>query len=166
MSRFNKLPLFVPVSRYVRAYTTVQAPMTLRKYNDLRIHEFKGSSTGEIVHGYYDDVALLLMQKKYDKVNNLEYQSFMKDFSLNVSNVRKPVKPKMTDDQLFKYIKAKNCQSASEVSAWFDYISSQYDIVKSEYDENVRKIKEVRERESSSLGDPGSSSGDSAGSGD
>lgn len=166
MSKFNKLPSFVPVPRYSCVHTTVQSPVTIRKYNDLRIHEFKGSSTGEIVHGYYDDVALLLMQKNYDKVNNLEYQSFMKDFSLNASNVRKPVKPKMTDDQLMKYIKGKNCQSASEVSAWFDYISSQYDIVKSEYDENVRKIKEVRERESSFLGDSGSSSGDSAGSGD
>lgn len=166
MSKFNKLLSFVPVRRYVRAHTTVQSPITIRNYNDLRIHEFKGSSTGEIVHGYYDDIALLLMQKKYDKVNSLEYQSFMKDFTLNVSNVRKPVKPKMSDEQLMKYIKGKNCQSASEVSAWFDYISSQYDIVKSEYDENVRKIKEVRERESSSLGDSGSSSGDSAGSGD
>lgn len=132
---------------HASSVTSLLQPMEIKKYNDLRVHEMCGTHTGEKLYGFADDVYLLLMQKNYDKINNLEYQSFLKDLSLSVGTVTSKTKPKMSDDQLFSYIKSRHVQSASELSSWFDYLSGQYDLTKENYDNTIKRLREEREQQ-------------------
>lgn len=109
-------------------------PLEIPPYYSLMSLEVKGSRDGVVAHALADDIYLLLMQKDYDNRSSLEYANFIQSFSSKLSEVNPVNKPKMTDEQLFQYVKSRHCQQPSEVKAWFDYLCGQYDIVKSELD--------------------------------
>lgn len=151
-------PVVVPLNLIV--------PVEVRKYNSMTVHEFVGTHTGERVLGHADDVYLLLMQKNYDKINNLEYQSFLKDFSLSASTVKSVNKPKMSDNQLISYIKSRHIQSASELQSWMSYLCGKYDIEKSKYENELSEVKSLVEEHKSKLTPPVSSLDSSSSSSD
>lgn len=147
-------------------------PIQYNTVRDLYINEFKGSSTGEDIYSFADDIQLLLMQKNFDKLNDLRYHNFLRDMSLSGSlNVRKVEKPKMTDKQLMSYVKSRHIQSASELCVWMNYLNSRYEIVKENSKQEVKdELEKVRNNGSSGVsgnsgnsdnsGVPGLSSGE------
>lgn len=114
-------------------------PVNYPTYRSLCINEIKCSHTGETAYSYADDIQLLLMQKNYMANSPYDYSQFIASMS---KNTVKPVsKPKMTDKQLLSYIKSRHIQSPSELQSWLNYLSSRYDIVKSDVKSTVDDIK-------------------------
>lgn len=114
-------------------------PVNYPVYRSLCINEMKCSHTGETAYSYADDIQLLLMQKNYMANSPYDYSQFIASMS---KNTVKPVsKPKMTDKQLLSYIKSRHIQSPSELQSWLNYLSSRYDIVKSDVKSVVDDIK-------------------------
>lgn len=104
-------------------------PITLRSFDTLCHEVFKGSHTCETIHACVDDIHLLLMQKDFEKRYPLEYRNFIESMSnVSKSTLVKTKLPKMSDKQLMSYIKSRHIQQPSELRAWFNYLSSQYDL--------------------------------------
>lgn len=113
-------------------------PVNYPVYRSLCINEMTCSYTGETAYSYADDIQLLLMQKNYMANSPYDYSQFIASMS---KNTVKPVsKPKMTDKQLLSYIKSRHIQSPSELQSWLNYLSSRYDIVKSDVKSTVDDI--------------------------
>lgn len=119
-------------------------PVEIKQYNDLRCHVIHGDKDGIDALGYADDVHLLLMQKNFEKVNSLDFRSWLKEFTLNQSSIKSTPRPKMSDDQLLSFIKSRHCQSASEVSSWMSYLGRQFDLVKDTADKAKTQLDELR----------------------
>lgn len=108
---------------------SVTVPQALRTFDSLCVEELKGSSTGEKILASVDDVYLLLMQKDFEKRYPLEYKNFVQSMSeQSQSSLVKSKLPKMTDKQLMSFIKSRHIQQPSELRAWYNYLSSQYDL--------------------------------------
>lgn len=122
--------IYVPVSASrCCPVLSVTVPQTLRSFDSLCVEEFKGSSTGEKIFASVDDVYLLLMQKDFEKRYPLEFKNFVQSMSdQSQSSLVKSKLPKMSDKQLMSFIKSRHVQQPSELRAWYNYLSSQYDL--------------------------------------
>lgn len=130
----------VPVSDCKsRAATSVIVPVQPPISGNLCYMEFLGSSTGEKITSPVDDIALLLMQRSFEKINSPEYQNFLKNVLTQLDNVKQVSKPKMDDKQLLSFIKSRHIQSASELQSWISYLSSQYELLKSDIDGRIKE---------------------------
>lgn len=109
--------------------------------------EFFGSSTGEKITSPIDDIALLLMQRSFEKINSPEYQNFLKNVLTQLDNVKQVSKPKMDDNQLLSFIKSRHIQSASELQSWMSYLSSQYELLKSDFDGKFEELKQQQQQQ-------------------
>lgn len=137
-------------------FSGVVAPLQVSRLINLRCRKSFGSHTGEFIYGYADDIELLLMQKGFENLNSIEYSSFLKEIESNITSYSAPMRPKMSDEQLMKYIKSRHVQSSSELQSWFNYLNSQYDI-------NLKSLRDaVPSPDSDDV--PDASSGSSSGS--
>ena len=127
----------VPISDCVmRPVLSVTVPITLRSFDKMCHEVFKGSHTCEIIHATVDDIHLLLMQKDFESRYPLEYRNFVESMSLSSkSTLVKSKLPKMSDKQLMSYIKSRHIQQPSELRAWYNYLSTQYDLQLDAYNE-------------------------------
>lgn len=124
----KKLPSFVP-NCCARPVLSLTVPIVTRTFDTLCIEKIKGSSTGEDIYATVDDVHLLLMQKDFESRYPLEYRNFVESMSQSSkSTLVKSKLPKMSDKQLLSYIKSRHIQQPSELRAWYNYLSSQYDL--------------------------------------
>ena len=115
---------------------SVTVPITIRSFDTMCHEYFKGSHTAEIIHAVVDDIHLLLMQKDFEARYPLEYRNFVESMSVaSRSTLVKSKLPKMSDKQLMSYIKSRHIQQPSELRAWYNYLSSQYDIQLDAYNE-------------------------------
>lgn len=137
------------------------SPMQKSTLVSLRCRKSIGSSTGETFYGYADDIELLLMQRSFENINSLEYATFLKQVESNMSTYVAPNRPKMSDEQLMSFIKSRHIQSASELQSWMDYLTSRYDILKTETDERIRQQQpeqqqqQLQQQQMASSPDPG-----------
>lgn len=134
------------------------SPMQKATLVNLRCRITKGSSTGETIYGYADDIELLLLQRSFENINSLEYATFLKQVESNMSTYVAPNRPKMTDEQLMSYIKSRHIQSASELQSWMDYLTSRYDILKTETNERVRQQQQEQQQQQQQV-EPGTDRG-------
>lgn len=139
----------------IRPFMGCMCPFQVSRLVNLRCRKMLGSSTGETIYGYADDIELLLMQRGFDNINSLEYSAFLKDIESNMASYSAPTRPKMTDEQLMSYIKSRHIQSASELSSWFNYLNSQYDI-------NLKSLRDVVSSSNSDDSPDSDTSGSSA----
>lgn len=126
----RKKRTIVPISHsFAMPVLSQVVPITLRSFDTLCHEVFKGSHTCETIHACVDDIHLLLMQRDFEKRYPLEYRNFIESMSVaSKSTLVKTKLPKMSDNQLMSYIKSRHIQQPSELRAWFNYLSSQYDI--------------------------------------
>lgn len=126
----RKKRTIVPVSDCkFNPVVSVTVPIIMRSFDTMCHEVFKGSHTSEIVHAVVDDIHLLLMQKDFESRYPLEYRNFVESMSQSSkSTLVKSKLPKMSDNQLMSYIKSRHIQQPSELRAWYNYLSSQYDI--------------------------------------
>lgn len=126
----RKKRTIVPISHSCAMPVLSQVvPITLRSFDTLCHEVFKGSHTCETIHACVDDIHLLLMQRDFEKRYPLEYRNFIESMSVaSKSTLVKTKLPKMSDKQLMSYIKSRHIQQPSELRAWFNYLSSQYDL--------------------------------------
>lgn len=123
---------------------SVVVPQTLRSFDSLCVEELKGSFTGEKILASVDDVYLLLMQKDFEKRYPLEYKNFVQLISeQSQSSLVKSKLPKMSDKQLMSFIKSRHVQQPSELRAWYNYLSSQYDLQLDAYNKAQKDASDV-----------------------
>lgn len=132
---------------FCKSFSGCVSPMQKANLVSLRCRKSVGSSTGETFYSYADDIELLLMQRSFDNINSLEYATFLKQVESNMSTYVAPNRPKMSDDQLMSFIKSRHIQSASELQSWMDYLTSRYDILKTETDERIRQQQQQQQQQ-------------------
>lgn len=131
-------------------------PIVHRSFDVLCCEKIKGSSTGEVIYAPVNDVHLLLMQKDFESRYPLEYKNFVESIAgqSKSSTLIRSKLPNISDKQLMSYIKSRHVQQPSELRAWFNFLSSQYNIELDEYKNALKSAADSASPSESAPSDP------------
>lgn len=76
---------------------------------------------------FVDDVYMLFNQRRLDKLTLAAFTEYVNSLPSSGSDVLKSVRSKMSDSQLFDFVKSRYIQTASELRAWCNYLSAEFD---------------------------------------
>ena len=113
-----------------------------------------------------NDVYLIFNQRRLDKLGVDTARKYLDNVSRNLSTPLKQM-PKMSDEQLFSYIKSRNIQSPSELLSWSKYLDDEYQqkIAQKQKEQtfksNVEKLKKILSKDKDHSSDKNSDSSSS-----
>lgn len=90
---------------------------------------------------FVSDIHMLCNQKRLDRMSQEALVDYLNSYS-PYNDQLKDIKARLTDTQLTQFVKSRYIQSISELTAWSDYICSQYDTKSSELQNVVSQFKD------------------------
>lgn len=102
---------------------------------DAFTEEVYEDETGNECIRYHDDIYMLFNQQRLAKIMNpADLVAYINSLSKSTTQNM----PKMTDEQLFQFIKSRHIQSASELLAWSQYLNDNYSDIIAEIEGGVK----------------------------
>lgn len=110
--------------------------------DDLYIERSKSIIKGhDDVVKFASDIHLLCNQKRLDKMSEKALVDYLNSYT-QYNDQLKDMKSRLTDKQLAQFVKSRYIQSISELTAWSDYVCTQYDNKNSEFLDTINQFKE------------------------
>lgn len=92
-------------------------------------------SSDKAVH-YTNDIALILNQKRLDKMTLSGFAEYLND-AQRMDDPLRQIRSQLKDEQLFQFVKSRFVQSPSELKAWYGYLNSNLANVVDDYNQSV-----------------------------
>lgn len=96
---------------------------------------------------FVSDIHMLCNQKRLDRMSQEALVDYLNSYA-PYNDQLKDMKARLTDAQLAQFVKSRYIQSISELTAWSDYICSQYENKSSELQNAVSQVKESQSQQS------------------
>lgn len=109
-------------------------------YSPMLYEEYDGTNSVQCLN----DVYLLFNQERLLKnVGSDTYKEIIDSFKNNIHNDESELRRSISEDQLFEFVKSRHYQSPSELKAWTQYLSNNFEY---EYEKYMKKRSEELER--------------------